>query len=150
ILSGALFGILFYKEKLTQIKILTLLLTAFGLTLIYLNQSGFAFSFYIFIAIIAGIGGSIWTVFSRPLSNTYSLTQMTVIDSALTFVMALVVSFLLREPWPIPFVNSNFNLLLFVAVFYLGMTQLFTGSLIARGFKTVDAQIGSIILLNDM
>jgi len=144
ILSGGLFGMLFYKEKLTPVKTLSLLLTTIGLILIYSNQSKLAFNWYFVVAIIGGIGGSLWSVFSRPITKSYSLKQLVVVDSALTVVMSFLISFSLHEPWQV--VQFDQRLL---AVFYLGFTQVFTGQLVAKGFKSVDAQVGSMILLND-
>lgn len=144
ILSGGLFGILFYKEKITLVKTLSLLLTAIGLVLIYSNQSKLTFNLYFVIAILGGIGGSLWSVFSRPITKNYSLKQLVVVDSSITAILALIISFSLHEPWQV--VQFDQRLL---AVLYLGFTQVFTGQLVAKGFKSVDAQVGSMILLND-
>lgn len=144
ILSGGLFGILFYKEKMTAVKLVSLACTALGLALIYSNQSSLTFNLYFIIAVIGGIGGSLWSVFSRPITKSYSLVQLVVLDNLLAGVMALGISFLFKEPWTT--VQMDQRLL---AILYLGFTQVFTGQLVARGFKSVDAQIGSMILLND-
>ena len=144
ILSGGLFGILFYKEKITLVKTLSLLLTAVGLILIYSNQSKLTFNWYFVIAIIGGIGCSLWSVFSRPITKNYSLKQLVVVDSAITVLLSLFISFSLHESWQI--IKFDQRLL---AVLYLGFTQIFTGQLVAKGFKSVDAQVGSMILLND-
>lgn len=144
ILSGGLFGILFYKEKITLIKTISLLLTAIGLVLIYSNQSKLTFNWYFVVAIIGGIGASLWSVFSRPITKNYSLRQLVVVDSGITVLLSLLISFSLHEPWQV--IKFDQRLL---AVMYLGFTQVFTGQLVAKGFKSVDAQVGSMILLND-
>lgn len=144
ILSGGLFGILFFKEKVTLIKLSSLFITAIGLILIYSNQSSLTFNWYFIVAIIGGIGGSLWSVFSRPITNNYSLKQLVVMDSMITFILALSISLLLHEPIQMLKVDQKL-----LAVIYLGFTQVFTGQLVARGFKAVDAQVGSMILLND-
>lgn len=143
ILSGGLFGVLFYKEKMTPIKVSSLAFTAVGLALIYSNQSSLTFNLYFIIAVIGGVGGSLWSVFSRPITKTYSLVQLVVLDNLLAGLMALGVSLIFKETWTIQIDRR------LIAVFYLGLTQVFTGQLVARGFKSVDAQIGSMILLND-
>lgn len=144
ILSGGIFGVLFYKEKITAVKIVSLVLTAIGLLFIYSYQSALVFNWYFIIAIIGGIGGSLWSVFSRPISKTYSLPQLVVLDSLMVVFMAAIISFFLRESWQTIQIDTRL-----AGVFYLGLTQVFTGQLVARGFKTVDAQVGSMILLND-
>lgn len=144
ILSGGLFGILFYKERITVVKILSLLLTAIGLVLIYSNQSKLTFNWYFVVAIIGGIGGSLWSVFSRPITKNYSLKQLVVVDSTITVLLSLLISLSLHEPWQVIKLDQRL-----LAVLYLGFTQVFTGQLVAKGFKSVDAQVGSMILLND-
>jgi drug/metabolite transporter (DMT)-like permease len=144
ILSGGLFGMLFYKEKITLVKTISLFLTAVGLVLIYSNQSKLTFNWYFVIAIIGGIGGSLWSVFSRPITKNYSLKQLVVVDSGITVLLSLLISLSLHESWQM--VQFDQRLL---AVLYLGFTQVFTGQLVAKGFKSIDAQVGSMILLND-
>jgi len=144
ILSGGIFGVLFYKEKITTVKLASLVLTALGLVFIYSYQSALVFNWYFMIAVIGGIGGSLWSVFSRPISKVYSLPQLVVLDSFMVVVLAAVISFFLGESWQTVQVDTHL-----AGVFYLGLTQVFTGQLVAKGFKTVDAQVGSMILLND-
>lgn len=144
ILSGGFFGMLFYKEKITTVKIASLLLTAIGLILIYSNQSRLTFNWYFVVAIIGGVGGSLWSVFSRPITKNYDLKQLVVVDSSITVLLSLLISLGLHESWQV--VQFDQRLL---AVLYLGFTQVFTGQLVAKGFKFVDAQVGSMILLND-
>ncbi len=144
ILSGGIFGVLFYKEKVTTVKIISLILTAIGLLFIYSYQSTLIFNWYFIVAIIGGVGGSLWSVFSRPISKAYSLPQLVVLDSLMVVVMAALLSLLLHESWQ----SIHFDVR-FAGVLYLGLTQVFTGQLVARGFKSVDAQVGSMILLND-
>ena len=144
ILSSGLFGILFFKEKITLIKLTSLLLTAFGLILIYSNQSKLIFNWYFIVAIIGGVGASLWSVFSRPITKKYSLKQLVVVDSAITVLLSMIISLSLHESWKMVQIDQRL-----LAVIYLGFTQVFTGQLVAKGFKTVDAQVGSMILLND-
>jgi drug/metabolite transporter (DMT)-like permease len=93
---------------------------------------------------VGGIGGSMWSVFSRPITKTYSLRQLVVVDSIMTLLLSLVISLGLHESWKVIQLDQRL-----LAVVYLGFTQVFTGQLVAKGFKTVDAQVGSMILLND-
>lgn len=144
ILFSGLFGIVLYKEKITVVKMGSLALTAVGLYLINFAQSALTFNWYVIVALIGGIGASLWSVFSRPISKSYSLPQLVVTDQGLTLVGALLLSLIVRESWSVVQVNAQLG-----AIGFLGLTQVFTGQLVARGFMVVDAQVGSVILLND-
>lgn len=144
ILSGGIFGVIFYKEKVTFIKVVSLAFTVVGLLLANGSQSQLSFNWYFIVAVIGGIGGSLWTVFSRPISKEYPLTQLVFLDSLIVVFMAAFISLFLHESWKL----VQFDMRL-AGVFYLGLTQVFTGQLVPYGFKRIDAQIGSMILLND-
>ncbi len=144
ILTSGIAGYIWYNEKITPIKIVSLVLTAIGLLLIYATKSGLVFNIYIFISVISGAGAAFWSVFSRPISSSYSLLQLVVVDSLFTAIAATGISVGLRESWSSMRLDSSL-----VSLVYLGFTQMFTGQLVTRGIKIIDAQIGSIILLND-
>lgn len=144
ILTSGILGFFLYKERLTVVKICSLGLTAIGLLLIYLFNSGIAINMYVVVSVIGGAGASLWSVFSRPISSTYSLPQLVVVDSIITSLLCAGLSFGFHESWGVIQWGMPFY-----AILYLGLTQVFTGQLVTKGFKVVDAQIGSIILLND-
>lgn len=144
ILSGGIFGVVFYREHITTVKLISLACTTVGLFLVYSAQSQMAFNWYVVIAVLGGVGGSVWTVFSRPITKSYSLVQLALVDGALMAVVAFGLACLLHEPIHAVPLDSHLW-----AVVYLGFTQVVTGQLVPYGFKSVDAQIGSTILLND-
>lgn len=141
---SAVIGFIFYKEKMTLIKGISLAITALGLSLLNLNNASISLNWAWLIAIIGGLGASLWSIFSRPISNKYSLKQLVFIDNAIAGLMALTISFFLHEQWQ----GVKFDIRL-LGVLYMGLTQVFTGQLVAKGYKHVEAQIGSVILLND-
>ena len=144
IISGTLFGIVFYKEKMSPVKIFSMLLTVIGLMTIYLSQTTLNISFYMLVAFVGGVGASLWSVFSRPISHRYALPQLVVTDHIVSGLLAFLISLSIGESWGASFFHPKM-----LAVAYLGLTQVFTGQLVATGFRYVDAQIASVILLND-
>ncbi len=144
ILATTLVGIMLYNERMSTVKYLSLLLTVIGLLCMYMTNSGFMFNMFIFIAAAGGVCAGLWSIFSRPLTGIYPLTQLVVLDNALACVFAFMFSLALREP--MAGVTMSIPL---VSLSYLGLTQAFTGQLVAYGFRYIDGQIGSIILLND-
>lgn len=144
ILATTIVGYVWYKELLTRVKVLSLMLTALGLLSMYYTKMGFSFNVYIFIAALGGMCAGLWSIFSRPISTSYPLTQLVVLDNGLASILALCVSFVLQESWS--GISIGMPLL---SLSYLGLTQAFTGQLVAYGFRYIDGQVGSIILLND-
>ncbi len=144
ILATTMVGYVWYKERMTRVKIVSLVLTALGLLSMYFTNQGFSFDVNIFISAFGGMCAGLWSIFSRPISKSYPLTQLVVLDNGLAAILAIGVSLALRESWN----GISFGVPL-VSLSYLGLTQAFTGQLVAYGFRYVDGQIGSIILLND-
>lgn len=144
ILATTIVGHVWYKERMTRIKIISLLLTTIGLLSMYYTNTGFSFNIYIFIAAFGGMCAGLWSICSRPISKSYPLTQLVVLDNALAAILAIGVSLALQESW-----NGISIGVPLLSLSYLGLTQAFTGQLVAYGFRYIDGQIGSIILLND-
>ncbi len=122
ILSGGLFGILFFGEKITIIKFASLFLTTLGLMLVYISQSQLTLNWYFIVAVIGGVGASLWSVFSRSIAKNYSLKQLVLVDSAITVLLSIIISLILHEPWHVLEFNQKL-----LAIVYLGLTQVFTG-----------------------
>ncbi len=144
ILATTLVGNIWYNERMTKIKVISLFLTAVGLLCMYVTNSGLVFNIYIFIAAFGGACAGLWSIFSRPISKSYPLTQLVVLDNALAAILALGVSAILHESWGGISIGAPL-----LSLSYLGLTQAFTGQLVAFGFRYIDGQVGSIILLND-
>jgi len=144
ILATTLVGSIWYNERMSRIKFISLFLTIIGLLCMYLTNSGLVFNVYIFIAAFGGVCAGLWSIFSRPLSGFYPLTQLVVLDNALAAVFAMGVSLILHESWKGMYLGIPV-----LSLSYLGLTQAFTGQLVAHGFRYIDGQVGSIILLND-
>ena len=144
-IAGYLLGYLFFKEKLNQVKLISLGLSIIGLFLIFRVNLNLDKSIYLVLSAVGGITLSIWTVFSKKISGIYSNLQMNLIDSIFALSFPLSLSLILREQWSWPTLSWLWgaNLLfpcLFIPVRFL----------IVYGFKKVEAQKGSLILLFDI
>ena len=144
-IGGYFFGFLLFKEKLTPLKLASLFLAFTGLALIYRVNFDPKNLIYVFMALGAGLGTATWNVFAKKVSGHYSALQLNLIDFVIVFVFDLIVSLVIREKWPVPVFNTVWIAsLLFVLMFVI------TGQLMVIGFKYVEAQIGSLIMLSEI
>lgn len=141
-ICGYMLGSLLFREKLGVRGVVAVLLAIAGLGFIYsvnLNTSDLV---YTFAAVAAGVVAPGWSVCSKAISKRYSNLQMNLIDSAIAFILSLAASLALQEKWvPIEF-NS-----LWIASIVFALIFLPTGFLVVYGFKYVEAQAGTLILL---
>ncbi len=140
--SGYLLGALLFGERLTRKNIAALALSIVGLLLVYSVSLHAQDIPYTLLAIFAGMVTPGWSVFSKKISGTYSNIQINLIDSIFAIVLPLLVSLVLREKW-VAIAWSP----LWLTTFLFGLMFLANGFLIVYGFRHVDAQAGTLILL---
>lgn len=143
--AGYFFGRLLFAEKLTRIKILSLIFALAGLLLIYAQSIGGGNLLYMALAFIGGVGTGTWNTFSKKISGHYSDVQLNFTDFSFNFLFMFVLSIGFREPWVAP----AFNLVWLANALFVVMF-LATGQLMVYGFKRLDAQIGSLIMLTEV
>ena len=133
-------GWIFLAEKITPIKIVSLLLAFAGLLLTFgLSLAAFSLGAMLLAALNGiGSGGEIAT--SKKSTQHYSSFQITVYSWLLIFATHLPVSLILGEP-QVPFA---FNLEWMAMVGYAA-SGLAGFWLVIEGFKYVDASIGGLI-----
>ncbi len=142
IAGSYLLGKLFFAERLTKIKLIALLLCLTGLLMVFYSSIKLGGIIFIALALTAGLGGAVWSTFSKKITAKYSLAQTLLVDNfnfaAGSFILALV--FKEAIVWP------SFSLLwLYVVLFSLAV--LVASFLHFYGIKYVQAQIGGLILL---
>lgn len=144
-IGGYVLGYLFFKERLNKIKLISLLLALGGLLLIYLLNIKILAPLYMVFSFIAGLGVSIWNTFSKKISHRYSATQLNLLDFFFVFVFMLILSLIFREKWTMPTFSTPWLANAGFVVFFIS-----TGQLMIWGFKHIEAQVGSLIMLSEI
>lgn len=144
-LGGYLLGSLMFAERLTKLKLFSLILAILGLACIYSFNPFAGKVLYMLFALMAGFGTAIWNVFSKKISGHYSDTQLNAMDFLLNIFFALIMSVVLHETWVMPAANGIWvTNLLFVIMF------LAVGQFMVYGFRHISAQIGSLVMLTEV
>jgi drug/metabolite transporter (DMT)-like permease len=140
---GFISGAILFGEKVSRLEALSLGISLLGLILLYSVGGVSADLFkYIVWAFVGGMGAAIWNTFSKKISGTYSATQVNGLDFAVFAVLMMILSLIQGETWVLPVFNFTWLAnLLFVIMFVV------TGQLMIFGFKHLDAQKGSLIML---
>lgn len=99
-LGAFVFGPLFFKEKITKIKIFSLAVASIGLVIIYRLSLTPGQIIPAIATMTAGLMGSAVVIFSKKLSGNYSETQILFWLFVLMFVANLVISSFLGEAMP--------------------------------------------------
>lgn len=140
---GFISGALLFGEKVSRLEAFSLAISLLGLVLLY-SVGGVASDLvkYVIWAFAGGMGAAVWNTFSKKISGSYSSTQLNGLDFTVFAVIMLLLSLLNQENWVAPAFNLTWLAnLLFVLMFVV------TGQLMIYGFKHLDAQKGSLIML---
>lgn len=141
-IGGYLIGFYIFNEKLTNQKISSLITGIVGLVLIYSLSFQKDKLFFYLLANVAGLSSAIWNIFSKKVSQNYSVAQIVFIDSLMTGLLGLAASIFLHERF-IPFILSS----QWIANILFALSSLLTSFLVVYGFRYVEANYGSLILL---
>ncbi len=133
-------GIVFLGEKITMIKIISLILAGFGMYTI------FSFSLLVFtllaasMAVVNGIASGGEVSFSKKLSGTYSPLYLNWLSWLIILITNAPISILLGEIQHVP----SFDV---VWLYQLGYTisSIFAFWLIIKGLKYIEASLGGLI-----
>ncbi len=138
-------GILFFKEKLTIGKIVSLLLALAGLGLLFDLSFKSGLILGAIWAIVAGSGGGIEVVFTKKISGKYSALQITLLLWIVIFLTHFVLSLFLLSPLPQLGLSPSW-----LAVIAYALTSIGAFYLVTVGYKYVEPSIGSIIGLMEI
>jgi len=141
ILGGILSGKLFFSEKITLNKVLSLLLIISGLVFIYRSDISLIKSIYVLVALLSGLIIGFWNTLTKKVSGNYPELQMIMLDSSTTLVVGLIGLTVAKEVLPS---FSNVSTWLWIIAF--SFTGILSSLLLIKGFKEVEAQVGSLIL----
>ncbi len=139
IVGGYICGKIFFKETLNTVKVIAILLSFIGLSLIYSVEISGEKILYILFALLAGAFTAIWNTLSKKISDKYPNLQLVLTDACIAFITSFIGSLIFREI--IPPVNGAWIWILIFAI-----AQIVAVSLIVYGFKNLDAQIASVIM----
>ena len=142
IIGGYVIGYLFFKERISKQKFLSLIVGLIGLLMIYTLSFDQKLAPFYLLANIAGFSSAVWNVFSKKVSSSYSVSQIVFIDSILTAFMAFSLSLLFGERFFPPGLSSPW-----IANILFAVNSLLTSYLVVYGFRYIEANYGSIILL---
>lgn len=140
-----LFGFLFFKEKWTRTKILSLGLSILGMLLIFSLQTSAVLIVPALLVLFNGLASSGEVTFSKKISNSYSSTQITFLIFAVIGISHLLLSLVVGETQDSRlFTQSLPIMLLFVVAALVGMIT------VVEGFKRVEPSIGAILGLTEI
>lgn len=141
ILSGFIVGSLFFQEKFTRQKIISILFCLGGVSLIYSVDIDLQQSRYLGIALLSGFTAGIWYTFSKKLSKNYAEEQLLFVDSTIQAIIAfLIASFLQENAPPVSFSTPWISIILFALAHTLGNV------LVIYGFKHTEAHLATLVM----
>ncbi len=144
-IGGYLLGKILCGEKINRIATISLFIALCGLYVVYSANVDLTKTPFIILSFIAGVGTAIWNVVSKKISNTYSNLQIVFLDTAFGAIVCLIISLFIREQWTLP--SANY---IWLALVLLTFVQIGTNIFVVFGFKRVEANLGSLILLFDI
>lgn len=141
ILGGFLSGKIFFSEKLSKSKLTSLFLVLVGLFLIYGADLKLVTNVYVAMALLSGLIVGFWNTLTKKLSGNYSEFQMLLVDSFATFAVSFAGAKINAEILPeITLVTP------WIWIVVFAFATIITTFLLIRGFKNLEAQVGSLIL----
>ena len=141
IISGVLFGKILFKEKLNKIKIASLLLSLFGLLIIYSVEVSIGKLFFLSMALVSGALVGLGNVVPKLIDDKYSIQQLQVVSMIGVTIINFISSMIAKEPFP--------QFVFHIAWFWNLMFAISTiGALgfIIYAFKNLEAQIATLIM----
>ncbi len=145
LLSNYLYGYFILKEKLNKIKMISLVLAAIGLVVLYAGDFGTIQVLGAFAALVSGLSFGTSSCASKNLSDKYSIAQVNLYAYLIAFILSAVLLLMSGETIVITVpVSTWYALIGFSAIFVVA----FYGTV--YGYKYVQAQYASLILLSEI
>lgn len=144
-ISAYILGVAFFREKITRVKLVSLLIALIGLSIIYMNDIKEAAAWYAVLAFVSGTATAVWNTFSKKVSDRYSVSMLGGIDNGLAALAALVLSFVMREVWFMPTLTQLWGANVLMGIFFF-----FTSILVVVGFYHLETTIGSLVMLTEI
>jgi len=143
-IGGYLLGKFVFKENLTKVKIISLLISLSGLFLIFFGSFKINNPTFTFVAFISGVTGSGWNILSKKISSRYPFNQIMSIDFFISMVFGFFLFLVVKEKFFLPSINLSW-----IVLFIYSIASLVASVLTIHGFKHLEAQIGSLVMLSE-
>ena len=141
ITGGIVSGKIFFSEKLNLGKVASVILILVGLVFIYRSDLTLITNVYVFIALASGLIVGFWNTLTKKVSGNYPELQMIFLDGLSTLTVSLLGFLFTKEALP-----SLSNTVPWIWIVGFALSGILASFLLIRGFKYVEAQIGSLIL----
>lgn len=141
IFGGILSGKIVFKENLDFKKVISLVLVFMGLFIIYRSDISLINNIYTIFALVSGLTVGLWNTLSKKVSHKYPEFQMILLDSISAIIIGGLGSMVLSERIPSLANPTPWFWMLIYAV-----ANILASLLLIKGFKSVEAQKGSLIL----
>ena len=133
-----------HNEKLTQVKLVSFFLAISGIFIMSLESFRLNQPLYVILGLISGIFFGINLTAIKVTNKEYPSIQVNIFNWLGVLAVSLFISLLARETWSAPILNLTWISNLGLAIVSLG------ASLAAiTGFKYIELQKGSIVLLSE-
>lgn len=142
--TGFLVGKMLFGEKFNTTKVISLVLAIIGLSLVFSVRLETP-NIYLYISLLSGVLGAIWTTFSKKLADKYSAWQLIWIDGVISAIVFGGISLIVKEIWVWPGWSPAW-----IANYGLGFLMIITGALIIYGFNKIEVQLGSLLMLTEI
>jgi len=140
-LNGFLFGYFFFNEKINTVKAIALILSLTGIFLVFSSSILQKELLFLLLALVSGIASSFWFITSKKIS-TYPYSQILAVDSLVVFIVCLIISVVVGEHMSFPSLSIQW-----ISVFGLTAVSLGAFLLSVYGFRLLQAQVASLLLL---
>ncbi|MFA6017026.1 MAG: DMT family transporter [Patescibacteria group bacterium] len=143
-ISSYLVGYFLFKESLNKGKVIAFILAIVGLTVMFFKSIYLTNNLYIIFACISGFFYGLYSTFSKKITNKYSLTQSVLVTTIIQLTIFLISWLIIRDNIYVYSIQS------WAANIYYAIDVIVVVYLVFYGFKHIEAQIGSLLLLSEL
>lgn len=141
IITGILLGNLWFKEKLTKVKLIAFGLSFLGLLTIYRIDINIQDFFFVFTALVGGALIGLWNTSSKKISSNYDLLQIIIFGAIFVIVIGSLGIIFTREA--LPSFNDTGS---WFWIFVFAIVELLATAFVVSGFKFLEAQKASLLM----
>ena len=140
-----IYGRIVFKEKFSRIILLSLLVSLIGMIMLYYGKIILEKPVYVLFGSLSGIFFGTYSIFSKKISLKYTNFQIQLVNSFFLFLVNIIISIALRESF-----NLNIASLPWFWNFIYALAAILATGFTIVGFKYINAQKGSLVLLSEL